>query len=70
MKNTNITTIKLDKSTKNRIDKLKIHEKESYDKTLQKILSILNTLKQNPFQARTKLEEIDTLKNKIKRAGN
>ena len=62
------TTIKLDKDTKSRLDKLKIHKRDSYDDVIQKILSILNTLKDNPFQARTRLNEIDAVRRKIKQA--
>jgi|TARA_B100000315_G_scaffold29490_1_gene25050 hypothetical protein len=57
-----ITTIKLEKDTKNRLDKLKIHKRESYDDVLQKILSILNVCRVNPLQARMKLKEIDRIK--------
>jgi len=57
-----ITTIKLEKSTKRRLDKLKVHKRESYDDVLQKILSILNVCRANPIQARMKLKEIDRIK--------
>ena len=57
-----ITTIKLEKETKKRLDKLKIHKRESYDDVLQKILSILNVCRVNPLQARMKLKEIDRVK--------
>ena len=57
-----ITTIKLEKETKKRLDKLKIHKRESYDDVLQKILSILNVCRINPLQARMKLKEIDRVK--------
>ena len=61
-----ITTIKLEKETKARLDKLKIHKRETYNEIIQKILSILNKLKDNPFQARSKLDEIDRIRSKIK----
>ncbi len=57
-----ITTIKLEKTTKKRLDKLKVHKRESYDDVLQKILSILNVCHVNPLQARAKLKEIDRVK--------
>ena len=38
----NITTIKLDKETKSRLDKLKEHKRETYDEILRKMLGILN----------------------------
>jgi len=61
-----ITTIKLDKETKVRLDKLKVHKRESYDDVLQKILSILNLCKINPLQARLKLKEIDRIRGLVK----
>jgi len=57
-----ITTIKLYKQTKSRLDKIRIHKKESYDDILQRILSILNLLKINPFQAGLKLDEINKIR--------
>jgi hypothetical protein len=60
------TTIKLNKKTKTRLDALKTHKRETYDDVLQNILSILNKLRANPFQARTRLDEIDKLRRQIK----
>lgn len=57
-----ITTIKVDKETKLRLDKLKIHEKESYDEILQKILYILNLCKSGSSEARARLLAIDKAK--------
>lgn len=56
-----ITTIKLQKKTKSRLDKLKIHKRESYDETIQKILEILNICRIQPEKARAKLIEIDKI---------
>ena len=61
-----ITTIKLERETKSRLDKLKIHKRETYNEIIQKILSILNICKVNPFQARSKLDEIDRMRRNIK----
>jgi hypothetical protein len=60
-----ITTIKLDKQTKARLDKLKIHKRETYDDILQEILKILNLCKFDPAQARHKLHEIDDMRKKL-----
>ncbi|MEK6847085.1 MAG: hypothetical protein AABY16_02875 [Nanoarchaeota archaeon] len=57
-----ITTIKIDKETKLRLDKLKVHAKESYDEIIQKILFILNLCKANPEEARGRLLAIDKVK--------
>ncbi len=54
-----ITTIKLDKTTKFRLDKLKVHKKESYDEVIQMVLYILNLCKANPMAARSKLIGLD-----------
>jgi len=54
-----ITTIKLQTETKSRIDRLKEHDKESYEETLKKILYILNTLRKKPELAQKILTNID-----------
>lgn len=65
----NITTIKLDKETKSRLDKLKVHPKESYDEILQKVLYILNLCKSGSNEAKARLLAIDKAKalNQIKK---
>lgn len=60
--NVKITTIKIDKETKMRLDKLKVHTKESYDEIIQKILFILNLCKANPDEAKGRLIAIDKIK--------
>ena len=59
MKNNKITTIKLEKETKERLDKLKENFRETYDDVLKKILFILNIIKTNPEKARTMINKID-----------
>ena len=54
-----ITTIKLKNETKDRLDKLRIHKRESYDEILQSMLNILNTCRVNPERARAKLIGIE-----------
>ena len=61
-----ITTIKLEKETKKRLQKLKIHKRESYDEVIRKMLSILNNLKVNPGQARSRLLENERIKERLK----
>ena len=64
-KNTLITTIKLEKATKSRLDRLKEHEKESYEAVIKKILYILNTIRKSPDKANKILRGIDrNIKNK------
>ena len=60
--NERITTIKIDKETKLRLDKLKVHHKESYDEIIQKILYVLNLCKANPEEAKNRLLAIDKVK--------
>lgn len=57
-----ITTIKLSKKTKDRLDKLKVYKRESYEEIIQKVLEILNLVRTNPEQARGKLIAIDRAK--------
>ncbi len=53
------TTIKISKDTKDRLDKIKEHSKESYDEAIRKILYILNTCKINPLKAKKILKGIE-----------
>ena len=57
-KNMPITTIKLQKETKERLDKLKENRSESYDEILRKILYVLNTTRDDPYKAKRILERI------------
>ena len=50
-----ITTIKLSKETKDRLDKLRIYKRESYDEVLQSMLETLNTCRMDPEKAKAKL---------------
>lgn len=61
-----MTTIKLSKATKSRLDKLKAHKRETYDDILQNILNILNLCRLNPEKARAKLIGLDRIQRKIK----
>jgi hypothetical protein len=56
----NITTIKLHKETKERIDKLKENHNESYDDLLRKMFYILNNVRENPEKGKRILEQIET----------
>ena len=65
VKDTLITTIKIEKGTKSRLSRLKEHEKESYEAVITKILYILNTIRKNPEKANKILKGIDrNIKNK------
>ena len=55
----NITTLKLEKQTKLRLDRFKEHERESYNQVLKKILHILNLVRKDPILAERVLETID-----------
>ncbi|MEK6819522.1 MAG: hypothetical protein AABY10_06345 [Nanoarchaeota archaeon] len=50
-----ITTIKLSRRTKERMDKLRVHKRETYEEIVESMLNILNILKINPEMARKKL---------------
>lgn len=58
MKN-NITTLKLEKETKERLEKLREHKRETYDDIIRKIMYVLNTVRDEPIKAKTILEFID-----------
>jgi len=42
-----ITTIKLEKETKQRLEKLKEHQRETFNDVIRKILYILNTIRRD-----------------------
>ena len=54
-----ITTIKLLKATKERLDKLRLHKRETYDEILQRTLGILNLTRINPEKAQARLRLIE-----------
>ena len=56
-----ITTIKLSRATKERIDKLKVYKRESYDEVIQKMLEILSLARIESEKARAYIDlAIDT----------
>ena len=55
-----ITTIKLNKQTKARLDRLKEHERETYEQVIKKILYILNVSKKDPLKAMRIFSKIDS----------
>jgi hypothetical protein len=54
-----ITTLKLEKETKDRLEKLREHKRETYDDIIRKILYVLNIVRDEPEKARAILEFID-----------
>jgi len=54
-----ITTIKIHKETKERLDKLKENPRETYEDILKKILFILNTSRKDPERAKFLMNKID-----------
>lgn len=54
-----ITTIKLEKQTKSRLERLKEHERETYDQVIKKILYILNRIRKDPISGNRFLGKID-----------
>ena len=61
------TTIKIERKTKSRIDKLKSYKRETYDDVLQKLLEALNICRINPERARARLVAIDRQNRKLRR---
>lgn len=60
-----ITTLKLLEETKNRIEKLREHKRESYDDILRKILYVLNAARDDPDRAKRILMRIDDLRHRM-----
>ncbi len=58
------TTIKLNRKTKERLDKLKVTDSISYDGVIQEVLGILNLLKNAPYDAQERLTAIEVLRKK------
>ncbi len=58
-KKDNITTLKLEKETKERLEKLREHKRETYDDIIRKIMYVLNTVRDEPVKAKAILEFID-----------
>ena len=54
-----ITTIKIDKETKQRLDNFKEYKRETYDELIKKILYILNKIRKDPISANRLLTRID-----------
>lgn len=55
----NVTTIKLNKETKKRLDNIKEYPRETYNETLENLLEILNVCRISPERARQRLLAID-----------
>jgi len=55
----NITTIKIHKGTKERLDRLKEYPRETYEEVLRKVLFIMNLSKKNPEKAQMAFKKID-----------
>lgn len=54
-----ITTIKLEKETKERLERLKEHKRETFNEVIKKILYILNQIRKDPLSANNILSKID-----------
>lgn len=67
MKKQVITTIKIHKETKERLDKLKENSRETYEDVLKKMLFILNTSKKQPQKARSLMRRIDSSQENTKK---
>ena len=62
MKSEEITTIKLKKTTKDRLDKLRAHKRETYDDILERTLGILNICRASPIRAQARLRILERQK--------
>lgn len=64
--NKQVTTLKLGKDTKSRLEKLREHKRETYDDIIRKMLYILNLIKLDSDKAREILERVDYIRAKMK----
>ncbi len=55
-----ITTIKLTKKTKARLDNLKVFRKETYEEVIIKMLELLNLFRKEPEEAKRRLTQIES----------
>ena len=55
-----ITTIKIEGETKERLERLKEHKRETYNEVIKKILYILNQIRKDPVSANRILGKIDS----------
>lgn len=65
-KYTMITTIKIQKKTKKRLDKLRQYKNESYDEVIQKTLSIIDDLEDKPQLSQETLKQIEISRQQYK----
>jgi hypothetical protein len=54
-----ISTIKLSKDTKRRLEHLKVYQRETFDEIIQKMLGILNLTRADPERAQMRLMSLD-----------
>ncbi len=66
MAESEITTVKLNKKTKDRIDKLRVHKRETYDEILQSLLDILNLCRISPEKAHQRLLRMEKMGKSLK----
>jgi predicted DNA-binding protein len=59
IKQNHTTTLKLEKETKERLERLREHKRETYDDIIRKILFVLNMVRDDPNKAKAILEFID-----------
>ncbi len=54
-----ITTIKITKETKSRLDNFRMYKRETYEEIMRKVLEILNLCRSAPERARNYLIDLD-----------
>ncbi len=59
-----ITTVKITKETKSRLDNFRMYKRETYEEIMQKVLEILNLCRSTPERARTYLMDLDRQRKK------
>lgn len=54
-RNKEITTIKISKKTKERLERLRIYRRESYEEIMERLLDLLNLCRIEPEKAKARL---------------
>ena len=63
----NATTIKINKVTKNRLDKFREYKNESYDEVINKVIFVAENVKSHPDLSKETVFAIENARDRIKK---
>jgi hypothetical protein len=61
------TTVKINRSTKSKLDRYREYRNESYDEVIQKVLYIADNAEENPKLSKRVLKEIEAARERYRR---